>query len=117
MAEAAAPAAALRVCAVCAAEAVSQCTNCKLVAFCSRRCQKAHWKAGHKGRCFSAQERATFNTRQNGRRLFMAAFEGDEAAILDLSARGADVNYRDRDTGGTPLCVACLLYTSPSPRD
>ena len=50
-----------RVCAVCGAEAVSQCVNCKVTAYCSRRCQKRHWsRGGHKGRCFSPQERAAY---------------------------------------------------------
>ena len=35
-----------------------------------------------------------------------------EALLLD----GADVNTRQAD-GATPLHWACLLYTSPSPRD
>ena len=39
------------VCAVCAASDVEQCVRCKAVFYCSRRCQKMHWKASHKRRC------------------------------------------------------------------
>jgi hypothetical protein len=30
---------------------LKQCSWCKAVAYCSRDCQVAHWKAGHKEAC------------------------------------------------------------------
>jgi len=39
-------------CAVCnKIENTKQCAKCKCVAYCSRACQVAHWKAGHKQAC------------------------------------------------------------------
>ena len=120
MAESAAPPAAAappRVCAVCAAEAVEQCVRCKVTAYCSRRCQKRHWnRGGHKYRCFSPEERArraAFNTPANRQKLWFAAFSGDEAAARDLTARGADVNYREPRSGATPLLIAAQKGATP----
>ena len=41
-------------CARCGAAAadLKACARCKSVAYCSRECQAAHWKAGHKKNCF-----------------------------------------------------------------
>jgi hypothetical protein len=33
------------------------CTKCKLTTYCSRSCQKAHWKAGHQQHCLTPEER------------------------------------------------------------
>jgi len=52
----------LRVCPVCrkasacaqcgvAAPILKDCTRCKAVAYCSKECQTAHWKGGHKAGC------------------------------------------------------------------
>ena len=42
-----------QVCASCgqAAAKLSQCAACKSAVYCSRRCQVAHWKSGHKAEC------------------------------------------------------------------
>jgi len=37
---------------------LSACARCGLVVYCSRDCQKAHWKASHKQHCISKSERA-----------------------------------------------------------
>jgi len=37
---------------------LSACARCGLVAYCSRDCQKAHWKANHKQHCVAKAERA-----------------------------------------------------------
>ena len=99
-----------RVCAVCGAEAVSQCVNCKVTAYCSRRCQKRHWsRGGHKYRCFSPEERAkraAFDTPANREKLWDVAVCGDEAVAQYLIAHGADVDYRDPVNGVTPLFIA-----------
>ena len=84
-----------RVCAQCGAEGIWQCVKCKKAVYCSRKCQKRHWWANHKGRCFAPEERKAFNTPGNRKRLSMAAFHGDAAAALDLTVRGADVDCRE----------------------
>ena len=38
------------ICALCAKPASSFCSQCKLVAYCSKNCQSTHWKA-HKIHC------------------------------------------------------------------
>ena len=40
-----------RVCSQCPKPAASKCSRCKLVWYCGRGCQLAHWKAGHKSSC------------------------------------------------------------------
>jgi hypothetical protein len=40
-----------RVCSQCPKPAASKCARCKLVWYCGRGCQLAHWKAGHKSSC------------------------------------------------------------------
>ena len=37
---------------------LSACSRCGLVLYCSRDCQKAHWKANHKQRCIAKADRA-----------------------------------------------------------
>lgn len=32
-------------------EGLKRCARCKLACYCSRECQKKHWKAGHKTNC------------------------------------------------------------------
>ena len=54
----------------------------------------------------AAKVRAAFNTPENCERLRQAAECGDEAAVLFLTVRGADVNYREAEHGSTPLYVA-----------
>ena len=35
------------------------CTKCKLTPYCSKPCQTAHWKAGHKQHCLTPEKRPT----------------------------------------------------------
>ena len=100
------PAATARACAHCGAEAVSQCINCKLVAYCSRKCQKRHWRDHHKGRCFSPSERAAFRTPATAAQLWHASWRGEEAAVLDLSMHGANVNHVNTKVGCNALFIA-----------
>lgn len=44
-------------CSYCASPAFSKCENCKLVYYCDRKCQKAHWKNSHKNSCYSPESR------------------------------------------------------------
>jgi len=37
---------------------LSACARCSLVVYCSKDCQRAHWKAGHKQRCIAKADRA-----------------------------------------------------------
>ena len=117
-----------RICAVCAAVEVEQCKQCKkcevlssrarshtlararspgkIVYYCSRRCQKTHWKAGHKERCIPATERAAFDTPRNRKKLWETALRGDWEAVAELARRGADVNQSTATHGATVLFVA-----------
>ena len=38
-------------------ETFSHCSRCKVVAYCSKACQKQHWRGGHKDTCQAASER------------------------------------------------------------
>ena len=49
-------------------------------------------------------------------KLHHAVMNRDMELCLKLLADGQDVNEVE-DAGNTPLHFACLLYTSPSPRD
>jgi len=42
-----------KLCAVCGCRADKSCAQCKKVHYCSGKCQRAHWKAGHKLNCKS----------------------------------------------------------------
>jgi hypothetical protein len=33
------------------------CSQCRLVAYCSKACQRAHWKNGHKQACVAVENR------------------------------------------------------------
>ena len=50
-------------CAFCGAReghqgaALSKCTRCKATSYCSKPCQLAHWRAGHKVQCVRLEER------------------------------------------------------------
>lgn len=35
-------------------EGLMRCARCKKFYYCSEKCQKADWKAGHKGSCVAA---------------------------------------------------------------
>ncbi|KAK6988120.1 hypothetical protein R3P38DRAFT_3098341 [Favolaschia claudopus] len=54
---------------------LSLCSACQINSYCSRECQKAHWKA-HKAECTAAKER----------RLTFAKVTGIESAFPDFSA-------------------------------
>ena len=43
-------------CAQCTQSASQQCTRCKIVKYCTRDCQRRHWKACHKASCEQARE-------------------------------------------------------------
>ena len=96
------------VCAVCAAVDVDRCVRCQAVYYCSKRCQKMHWRSSHRRRCIPAAERAAFNTPANATRLGRAVRRGDEALAAELTLRGADVNFRDPRTNATCLYVAAM---------
>ena len=38
-------------------ETFSHCSRCKIVTYCSKACQKQHWRGGHKDTCQAASER------------------------------------------------------------
>lgn len=43
-------------CAQCTEPASNGCSRCKIVKYCSRECQRRHWKACHKASCERARE-------------------------------------------------------------
>ena len=50
-----------RACAVCGGDAITMCSGCFSVAYCSQKCQKSHW-ATHKAQCskpYSVKENPT----------------------------------------------------------
>ena len=50
-----------RACAVCGGDAITMCSGCFSVAYCSQKCQKTHW-ATHKSQCskpYSVKENPT----------------------------------------------------------
>lgn len=38
-------------CSICNQKATKTCHNCKILRYCGKRCQRKHWKAGHKKLC------------------------------------------------------------------
>ena len=94
---------------MCAATAVAQCSACKWTYYCGTDCQKIHWKRGrHRRDCaaIGARKRAAFNTPANREGLIQAAERGDDAAVLFLTVRGADVDHWDARCDATPLYIA-----------
>ena len=37
-------------------ETFNHCSRCKVVSYCSKACQKQHWRGGHKDTCQAASE-------------------------------------------------------------
>ncbi len=64
-----------------------QCVRCGLVAYCSKDCQRTHWKANHKSFCIAKADRApppaepTASAKKNKDKVKPLAAEGDECAI------------------------------------
>lgn len=50
-------------CAVCFCPTTTRCSRCKLVRYCSGKCQIIHWRRGHKEECHPP---TTFDTHSNG---------------------------------------------------
>ena len=71
---------------------VSDCSRCGLVAYCSKDCQRTHWKANHKSFCIPKADRApppvepTASATKNKATL---AAEGDECADLKAKMRAS----------------------------
>ena len=45
---------------------VLQCSACARVGYCSRACQLAHWKAGHRNECAQLQQSAATRSTNAG---------------------------------------------------
>jgi len=94
-------------------EPLVSCANCKLVVYCGRDCQRAHWKnGGHKAICAQATAQriaAALNKPLDSRgrtQLFVAAMNKQTAKVRQLLDQGAAVNQATTDDGATPLYVA-----------
>ena len=97
------------VCAKCGAMAVtSKCSRCLRVCYCNKQCQEKHWSV-HKKVCKTPAQQEAGAGQQEHRniRLFDASFDGDLPTVRALIAEGADVNWAQPETRGTPLHVAC----------
>ena len=45
-------------CSLCGApSAANSCAGCQMVSYCSRDCQKSHWKSGHRNECASLRSK------------------------------------------------------------
>ena len=82
------------------------------------------WLAAYDGRAAAARDLAVRGADVNyphpdhngATPLFMAAQMGHDVIVRALLGATADKDLAMND-GTTPLFIACLLYTSPSPRD
>ena len=59
------------------------CARCGLVKYCSKDCQRAHWKANHKSFCIAKADRAPLTAMPSStkQKVESLAAEGDECAI------------------------------------
>jgi len=61
---------------------LSACARCGLVVYCSRECQRTHWKAGHKQHCVAKVDRAPQNLEPARKDdAFNATTEGEKCSI------------------------------------
>ena len=84
-----------------------QCGRCKLTFYCSKNCQRRHWReGGHKQNCVAPADRR-------------ASAALDTARIIEKakSEQGHSQSAKASAAGGNGTTSGCLLYTSPSPRD
>jgi len=83
------------------ASKLSACVRCGLVVYCSRDCQKAHWKSEHKQHCISKIDRAPWRQESS-------AAAGEECSIcLELMTDASSITLPCSHTfHGT--CVAEL---------
>ena len=97
----------------CPKPGTDMCSRCKSVFYCSRDCQRSHWKAGHKKVCKKAGVPAGRSSSSGAGKgllcaglLIEAASVGDTLAVRRLlSSPGSDVDVRD-EFGQTPLLLA-----------
>lgn len=80
-----------KVCAFClnpASDGVKlrPCSRCKVTCYCSKKCQKYHWKAGHQQLCRPASESTVGSTGPSARRSFVF----DAATAQDPNLAGYD---------------------------
>ena len=63
--------------------AILKCAKCGLVAYCSKDCQRAHWKVNHKSFCIAKADRAPLPAAPSPKKnkLTPIVTEGDECAI------------------------------------
>ena len=112
---------------------LSKCARCGTVAYCSKDCQRAHWKAGHKQFCVPKADRVP--SQQQSPKAAAAAGEQGEGAIggeecavcLELLGRGVSVALpcahafhaacvkQLRDFGVRSVCPLCRAPLPPGP--
>ena len=107
------PHCALEGCAVQLTEPLLHCSACARVSYCSRVCQLAHWKAGHRNECGTMRQAAA--TRSTGdapgpeemiARMQQLAEKRDWKALVGL--RHAGLNLAGSLREGRPADAACI---------
>ena len=63
-----------------------RCSRCKMVKYCSKACQKAHWRACHRESCVPAQERSLLHALQTNDAFWI---QPDECSTLSDLLAGA----------------------------
>jgi len=109
---------------------LSACSRCGLVMYCSRDCQRAHWKANHKQRCIPKGDRVPQHQKaEKDATSKSAALSGEDCAICldplltDASATTLPCDHMFHGTcvaelrkfGVQQMCPLCrtLIPTSP----
>jgi ankyrin repeat protein len=109
-----------RTCHVCSirgklGSVVKLCTRCRTVAYCSAKCQKAHWPQ-HKKECIKQKGGKNVDTpsslapesAESSVALFGACLNAQSSEAQRLLDAQADVNYPCAPIGLTPLHAACM---------
>ena len=68
-------------CSNCQSQTFSVCGGCKTVPYCSKACQKEHWKSNHKSRCFIFSVEKNVGA-ERAKRERAARMEGPQGIIL-----------------------------------
>ena len=68
-----------------------RCSRCKMVKYCSKACQKAHWRACHRESCVPAQERSLLHALQTNDAFWIRP---EECSVLSNLLAGASTDTR-----------------------
>ncbi|KAL0873394.1 hypothetical protein Bca101_023099 [Brassica carinata] len=96
-------------CPVCFCPALTRCSRCKAVRYCSGKCQIIHWRQGHKDECQPAS--IIYNTDDEKSETDLKFGEGNEGLTHDETL----LLHSEADT--VPIRKAVLSNPSRSPED